>query len=189
MAKDEPAKKATRKRAAKAADAPAKRARPKAAPAGPATDVVADAPGGAPAAPAAAPKAAPRFPGPVVRLLFPYDAYDRHKDAIKAQMKDAGLRFQFLGRGQGRYHSDEANVFARFGDDVVDYTLRGDAALVERLAASWRELGARDFTEEAKAEEEAAEVKAWRLEMPLRRPGEPESFFKKRLAEWEARKP
>lgn len=138
--------------------------------------------------PAPKPKG-PKYPGPVVRLLFPNAVYVEHKDRVKEEIKDEGLGFQFLGRGQGRYFDDKVSIFAKWGEEAADFTLRGDAKVVEKLAASWRALGAHDYTEEAKAEEEAAEVRAWKLEKPVQRAGEPEFFFKKRLAEWEAQRP
>lgn len=131
----------------------------------------------------------PKYPGPVVRLLLPMAAYSEHKEAIKAALKEEGLGFQHLGRGQGRYFNDKVSVFAKWGDRDADYTVRGDAAVVEKLAATLKRVGATDYTEETKAEEEAENVKAWKLEKPAPRPGEPEFFYKKRLAEWEARDP
>lgn len=160
-----------------------------------AADATADATGAkrAKVGKARAPKEAkpkgPKYPGPVLRLLLPMSAYSANKDAIKAALKEEAMSFQHLGRGQGRYYNETVQVFAKWGDRDADYTLRGDAVVVEKLAGILKGMGATDFTEEAKAQEEAAEVTAWKLEKPAPRPGEPEFFLKKRLAEWEARDP
>lgn len=135
------------------------------------------------------PKKTHHYPGPVVRLIFPIGLYSEKKDAIKAALKEHDLKFQYMGAGQGRYFDDKVTIFAKWGDVNADYTLRGDAGVVEALSTAWKALGATDFTEEGKAQEEAAEVKAWKLEEPQRRPGEPDFFFRKRVGEWDARDP
>lgn len=136
----------------------------------------------------AAPKG-PKYPGPVVRLVFPIGTYSANKDAVKAVLKEFDLKFQYMGAGQARYYDDRVTIFAKWGDVHADYTIRGDAAIVEKISTAWKTLGATDFTEEGKAQEESEALKAWRLEEPQPRPGEPEFFLKKRRAEWEARDP
>ncbi|HLE96730.1 MAG TPA: hypothetical protein VI997_05100 [Candidatus Thermoplasmatota archaeon] len=136
---------------------------------------------------AAAPKTI-KYPGAHVRMRIPIATYEAAKDAFKAPVKAQGLKWQYLGPGQGRYFDDKVAIFAKFGDNV-DYSLRGDAKRVQQIVDEWRRLGAADVTETAQAEDESAALKAWKLDEPVRRPGEPEGFLNRRRAEWEARKP
>lgn len=181
-----------RKRAAKkAADAPTKKASAK-----------------KPAAPkearaGSAPPAARARPEPVHKenVVVPKDLYEAQKDALKAPFKEHGLKWQFLGEGKGRYHKEGVNVFVQFQDDGVHYALWGaDQATVDAILATWRGIlgttglakaeaaGAEAVAaQEAKAESDA--LRLWRLQEPQRRPGEPDFFYKKRHAEWEAKRP
>lgn len=159
------------------------------------------------AAAAAAPKkdkakSVPPGPGaPKDRVLFPKDVYEANKDAIKAPLKAHGFAWQYLGEGKGRYHRDHVAIFVEFKDEGTDYHIRyTDNAVVDALLREWKRiLGADAFAaakreaveaeqaEAAKAESEA--VALWRLGEPKRREGEPETFYKRRLDEWLARKP
>lgn len=183
-ATDEPARAPAKKRAAKAADVASKD--PAAAP------------------PAAKPKRTPAPPQPPVekrRVVFPKDVYEARKDEIKAPLKERGLKWQYLGEGKGRYAKEGVNLFAQFLDDGVHYSLWGsDQATVDALLAAWRAmLGDSIFQEAvtqgakaAVAEEQTREseaVRLWKLQEPQRRPGEPDLFFRKRVAEWESKRP
>lgn len=151
----------------------------------------------------AAARRAPDAPVEKTPVLFPKTLYDANKDAIKAPFKAQGMKWAFLGEGKGLYKRPDGGVhcFVQFQDDGVHYALWGeDKAAVDALLATWRGiLGdtglekamtqgvAAEAAEEAKAESEA--MKLWRLGEPHPRPGEPDFFFKKRRAEWEAKKP
>lgn len=132
--------------------------------------------------------------------LIPKDVYDTQKDAIKAPIKQHGLKWQYLGEGKGRYHKEGVNLFVQFQDDGVHYALWGsDAQTTDALVEAWRALlgepalaaaseeGAA-VVEAAKEEEESDALRLWRLQEPHRRPGEPDFFFEKRLQEWRAKK-
>lgn len=157
-----------------------------------------------PAEAAPRPKRTPAPPQPPVekqRVVFPKDVYEARKDEIKAPLKDRGLKWQYLGEGKGRYAKEGVNLFAQFLDDGVHYSLWGsDRATIDGLLGAWRAmLGDSIFQEAVSQGAQAAVVEAqekesdalrfWKLQEPHRRPGEPELFFKKRLAEWEAKKP
>lgn len=150
------------------------------------------------APPAATPERAQR---PKERIVFPKALYEERKDDIKAPLKGRDLKWQFLGQGKGRYHAEGVNVFVMFTDDGVDYSVWGtDEATVDALLAAWRgilgtqtfaqaeALGARAAETEAAARESEA-VRFWKLQEPQRRPGEPDFFFDKRVAEWRAKRP
>ncbi|GEM_PF-5941915 len=184
--KKEPAKKAPAKKA------PAKQAAPKKA--------------AAPAKKAPAQKAAAKGPSfPVESIVIPMDVYEPNKDAIKAPIKDLGMKWSYLGEDtegkKGIYRRDDLNVFAHFKDDGVHYTLRGqnhDEA--KKLLAAWRGIlgsramaAAKEAGAEAAAKQEAAQeseaLRLWRLQEPQPRPGEPDFFLQKRKAEWQAKRP
>lgn len=195
--KKDPAKKAAPekeppKRAA-STKAPAKRAAPR--------KVV---PPAAPeAAPVEAPPAKPEAKAPVhkERVVVPMDLYDARKDEVKAPFKEHGLKWKFLGEGKGLYQKEGVNVFVQFKDDGVHYDVWGaDQPTVDAILAAWRRLlGAKGFAAsleagtEARAEEaavvESDAMRLWRLGKPQPRPGEPDFFFKKRMAEWDAKRP
>lgn len=147
------------------------------------------------------PASSPRTPVEKTRVVFPKDVYEPRKDEIKAPFKAAGLKWNYLGEGKGLYKKEGVNVFAHFLDDGTHYSLWGDdKATVTEILAKWETLLGRSFIQEAKAAGEAAKkaeasaqeseaLRAWKLQEPQRRPGEPDLFFKKRTDEWLAKKP
>lgn len=182
---------------------PAKRTRKKAA--APAPIEAAAAP---PADDAPPPKKAPRRPTgapPVekLRVVVPMDVYEPNKDAIKAPLKEHGLKWNFLGAGKGLYKRPDGGVhcFTQFQDDGVHYSVWGDdAAAKEEILGAWRGLLGEDAWTRATAQGEKASVaeaqhaeseamRLWRMAKPQARPGEPEFFLKKRIAEWQAKRP
>ena len=185
VAKDAPAKRAARKASAKKADAsetpPAKKAAKAAAP-----------------KPAAAEK---KPPVEKTRVVFPKDVYEPNKDAIKAPFKEHALKWSYLGEGKGLYKREGVHVFTQFLDDGVHYSLWGDdKPAVAAILKAWETLLGRSFVQEAQAageaaakaedaEKESEAMRMWRLQEPQRRPGEPDFFFTKRVAEWQAKKP
>ena len=189
MAEDAPARKAARKASGKAAGGPGKKAAK-----APAKE--------APDAPAAGKAPAERKP-PVrkERVVFPKDVYEANKDAIKAPFKEHGLKWSYLGEGKGLYKREGLHVFAQFQDDGTHYSLWGDdQPAVRAILAAWEALLGRSFLQEAAAageaaaeaeaqEKESEAVRVWKLQEPQRRPGEPDFFFTKRVAEWQAKKP
>jgi hypothetical protein len=196
VAKDAPAGKAAEKASAKKASSPRKAPAKKAAKA-PATE--------APAKPRPAPETNPaaerKPPVQKTRVVFPKDVYEPQKDAIKAPFKEHGLKWNYLGEGKGLYKREGVHVFAQFLDDGVHYSLWGDdKPAVAAILKAWESLLGRSFVQEAQAAGEAAQkaeeqvkeseaVRLWRLQEPQRRPGEPDFFFTKRVAEWQAKKP
>ena len=159
---------------------------------------------------AAAAKRAPakrRPPGapPIerTRVVIPMDVYEPQKDAIKAPLKGAELKWNFLGEGKGLYKRADGGVhcFTQFLDDGVHYSLWGDdKPAVNGILSAWRSLlGEEAYAkattrgDQAAAQEqqqkESEALRLWRLGEPQRRPGEPDLFFQKRLAEWQARRP
>lgn len=139
---------------------------------------------------------------PVAKRLvaFPKEAYEARKDEVKAPLKEHGLKWQYLGEGQGRYHKEGVNVFVRFKDDSVHYALWGeDAATLDAILAAWRTAFGVEATAEAPKDpapvaaaapaEESEALRLWRIQEPQRRPGEPDLFFAKRTDEWRARRP
>ena len=195
-AKSRPTKKAAPKRSA-----------PKKAPAGKLTIAKKPAPKPAKAAgPKKAPAKAPAAPRTLVektRVVIGMDFYEPHKDAIKAPFKEHALKWNFLGEGKGLYKRADGGVhcFTQFKDDGVHYSLWGaDKAACEKILAAWRKLlgdemwaKATATGEEAvaaeKAQEESEATRLWKLAEPQRRPGEPDLFYQKRLAEWQAKRP
>jgi hypothetical protein len=178
--------------AKKAAKAPAKKAAAK------------------PKAKAAEPKPAkkaaqPRTPVHKEKVVIAHDVYEPNKDAIKAPLKRYELTWSYLGEDavgkRGLYKKDGVNVFAHFKDDGVHYDVWGsDQKTVDAILRAWRDLlgtkimaAAKEAGVEAAAQEQAQQeseaLKLWRLQEPQRRPGEPDFFFDKRRAEWDAKKP
>lgn len=153
-----------------------------------------------PAKRAAAPKA-PRAPVEKRRVVFAKDLYEARKDELKAPFKAHGLKWQFLGEGKGRYHKDGVNVFAQFLDNGVHYSVWGDdRATVDAICDGWRRLlgeaawaaataQGRQAVAAEQAQQESEALRAWRLQEPQRRAGEPDFFFQKRTQEWLAKKP
>ena len=199
VAKDAPAKKAAKAAARKAtAKQPAAESPVKKAAKPPARKAAAPADGPKPKAPAPAEK---RPPVHKERVVFPKDVYEPQKDAIKAPFKEHGLKWNYLGEGKGLYKRDGLHVFAQFLDDGTHYSLWGeDQAAVKAILAAWEKLLGRSFLQEAaaageaaaqaeEAEKESEAVRLWKLQEPQRRPGEPDFFFTKRVAEWQAKKP
>lgn len=214
-----PAKKAAAKASAHAKSAAKKSAAasPKKAPARPKATTAVQRPAKKAAAPkettaVSAPtkpkKAAkPQTPNPATanrtRVVIAMEVYEPQKDGIKAPFKEYGLKWNFLGEGKGLYKHPEGGIhcFTQFKDDGVHYSLWGaDDKGVQAILAEWRRLlGPESWAkatasgEEAqKQEEEAKEseaLRAWKLAQPQPRPGEPDFFFKKRVAEWEAKRP
>lgn len=151
--------------------------------------------------------AARRPPGapPVekTRVVIAMDVYEPNKDAIKAPFKEHGLKWNFLGEGKGLYKLPDGGVhcFTQFKDDGVHYSVWGENAAVKNaILDHWRHLlGEAGWTkattsgeaataaEQAQAESDA--MRLWKLAEPQARPGEPEFFLKKRIAEWQAKKP
>lgn len=145
----------------------------------------------------------PARKGPVekTRIVFPKDVYEPRKEEIKAPLKQQGLKWQYLGEGKGRYHKEGVNLFAQFLDDGTHYSIWGDdKATIDALAAAWKGMlgeaawaaattaGTKAVEKEKEAETSEA-MNIWKLGEPQRRPGEPETFFARRRAEWEARRP
>ena len=206
-AKKAPARKAATKAtpARKApGKAPAKKVAAKKAPPKKASVKEAPAPAAPPAEAPAKPKrtpAAPRAPVSKERVVVPKDAYEARKDEIKAPLKEHGLKWQYLGEGKGRYHKEGVNLFVQFLDDGVHYSLWGDdQATVKAIVAAWRALlGEAVFAQaaaqgvEAERQEEAQKesdaIRLWKLQEPQPRPGEPDFFFRKRVEEWQAKRP
>lgn len=214
MAQKKAAKRATPGAATKAAG-PSKRAKPRKAVA-PAAPAARQRPAKA-AKPAAkkadakepAPKKAParRPPGspPIERkrVVVAMDVYEPNKDAVKAPLKEAGLKWNFLGEGKGLYKREDGGVhcFTQFKDDGVHYSLWGsDTKARDAILAAWRKLLGEERWRVAtaageqavaaeKAEQETEAVRLWRMAEPQRRPGEPDLFFQKRMAEWQAKRP
>lgn len=195
MAKDATPKKAAKKTTSKTAAKPDAPAKPKRSPA---------APDAAPAVkPARAPKAdaAPRAPVEKVRVVIPMAVYDPRKDEIKAPIKAAALKWNFLGEGKGLYKRDGLHVFTQFMDDGVHYSVWGDdKPAVKALLDAWRAMLGDSVFQQAQAageaavkaeaqEKESEALRLWKLQEPQRRPGEPDFFFKKRVDEWAAKKP
>lgn len=181
MAKDAPAKKAAKKASVKkAAKAPKEKPAPEKA---------------------AKPKATSKAPVHKERVVFPKDVYEPNKDAIKAPFKEHALKWNYLGEGKGLYKRDGLHVFAQFLDDGTHYSLWGDdQPAVKAILAAWEKLLGRSFVQEAQAageaaakaeekEKESEAMRLWKLQEPQRRPGEPDFFFTKRVAEWQAKKP
>lgn len=152
------------------------------------------------------PRATPAGPQiPARTFVIPHDAYEAHKDEIKAPMKAADMKWSYLGEDaegkRGIYRNEAINVFAHFKDDGVHYTVRGkDHAAADAVVEAWRKvLGAKLMGEaiatgavaaaQEAAKEESEATRLWRLQEPQRRAGEPDFFYQKRLAEWEAQKP
>lgn len=156
---------------------------------------------------AAAKPPARRAPGapPVhkTRVVIPMDLYEPHKDVIKAPFKEHEMKWNFLGEGKGLYKRADNGVhcFVQFKDDGVHYSIWGDdTPRVEGILGAWRVfLGEEGWAKATASGEQAAAsekqeaeseaMRLWRLAEPQPRPGEPELFLKKRLAEWQAKKP
>lgn len=153
----------------------------------------------APRAESSAPARAP--PAVVERVVFPRALYDERKDEIKAPLKERGLKWQFLGEGRGRYHAEGVAVFVQQSPEGADFTLRAsDEAAGRAIVDAWRRIAgaaafaaakeqAREVVQEEKAAARSEATRLWELARPLRRPGEPEGFYRRRLAEWEAQRP
>lgn len=160
------------------------------------------------ATPAPAKKAAVRRPtdAPPVqktRVVVPLEIYEGHKDAIKAPFKSHAMKWNFLGEGKGLYKRPDGGIhcFVHFKDDGVHYSIWGDDRPgVQGVLATWRKILGEtawaqatttgDQAVAAEKQEQVSEaMKLWKLAEPQRRPGEPDFFFDKRLAEWQAKKP
>lgn len=120
--------------------------------------------------------------------------YEPNKDAIKKPFKDLGMKWQFLGEGRGRYATKGVQAFVQFAEAGADFTVWGeDAKKVKKILDAWEPFRSKEFTKEVlSAEKDLAleeAVRTWELSRPTRQPGEPETFFARRLAEWEARDP
>jgi hypothetical protein len=142
--------------------------------------------------------------GPVqkTRVVIPMSYYEPHKDEIKAPFKAHGMKWNYLGEGKGLYKREkDIHCFTQFLDDGVHYSIWGDDKKgVNEILAAWRALAGEalwaQFTAEgekakvAEAEQKESEaLRLWKLGEPQRRPGEPDLFFTKRVAEWNAKKP
>lgn len=137
------------------------------------------------------------------RVVFPMALYEVQKEAIKAPIKEHELEWNFLGAGKGLYKREDGGVhcFTQFKDDGVHYSVWGeDKKAVGALLATWRTiLGESGWSQATATGQEAAvaeaeqkesdAVRLWRLGEPQRRPGEPDLFFEKRRAEWQAKRP
>jgi len=137
------------------------------------------------------------------RVVVPMDFYEPNKDAIKAPFKKHELKWNFLGEGKGLYKRADGGVhcFTQFKDDGLHYSIWGDdKKAVGDVLSTWRALlgearwsQASASGEEAAAaelkEKESEAVQLWKLGEPQRRPGEPELFFQKRIAEWQSKRP
>lgn len=180
-------------------DAPARKAPGKAGAKKAADGPRASQPAKAPAARKAAAEKKP--PVQRTRVVFPKEVYEPRKDAIKAPFKEHGLKWSYLGEGKGLYKREGVHVFTQFLDDGVHYSLWGDdQAAVAAILGAWEALLGRSFVQEAQAAGEVAAraeeahkeseaMRLWRLQEPQRRPGEPDFFFSRRVAEWQAKKP
>lgn len=200
VAKDAPAKKAA-KAAAKKATAKALTEEPPARKAAKAPARKAAASPSEPDSTATAQPAEKKPPVHKERVVFPKDVYEPHKDAIKAPFKEHGLKWNYLGEGKGLYKRDGLHVFAQFLDDGTHYSLWGeDQPAVKAILAAWEKLLGRSFLQEATAageaaaqaeeqEKESEAMRLWKLQEPQRRAGEPDFFYTKRVAEWQAKKP
>lgn len=153
---------------------------------------------------APAPKRAPGAPAvQKTRVVIPMDVYEAQKDAVKKPFKEHEMKWNFLGEGKGLYKRPDNGVhcFVQFKDDGVHYSIWGDdKPRVESILAIWKAiLGEEGWTrattsgEEATAQEKEAQesdaLRLWRMAEPQARPGEPEFFLKKRIADWQAKKP
>ncbi|MHB8604614.1 MAG: hypothetical protein ACYDCK_05110 [Thermoplasmatota archaeon] len=126
-----------------------------------------------------------------VRYVFPIEVYEPNKDAIKAPIKELGLKWQYLGSGKGRYWGYGINIFAQFGDTASFSIRTHDDKMRQKLIDAWAKypnVAAETEKKEAKAAIDSA-LGEWELAKPTPRSGEPDFFFKKRLAEWEAKDP
>jgi hypothetical protein len=142
--------------------------------------------------------------GPVqrTRVVIPMAFYEPNKDAIKAPLKEHGMKWTFLGEGKGLYKREkDIHCFTQFKDDGVHYSLWGDDKQgVSEVLAAWRALAgdalwaawtsAGESAQQAEQQEKESEaMRLWKLGEPQRRPGEPDFFFQKRVAEWKAKRP
>lgn len=137
------------------------------------------------------------------RVVVPMDVYEANKDTIKAPFKEHEMKWNFLGEGKGLYKRPDNGIhcFVQFKDDGVHYSIWGDdEPRVQKVLGAWRALlgeeGWKKATtsgEEAGAAEakqaESEAMRLWKLAEPQARPGEPEFFLKKRIAEWQAKRP
>lgn len=120
--------------------------------------------------------------------------YEPNKDAIKKPLKDLGMKWQFLGEGRGRYATKGAQAFVQFAEAGADFTVWGeDAKKVKKILDAWEPFRSKEFTKEVlSAEGDLAleeAVRTWNLSKPSRQSGEPETFFARRIAAWEASDP
>ncbi|HUR68172.1 MAG TPA: hypothetical protein VM370_02920 [Candidatus Thermoplasmatota archaeon] len=143
--------------------------------------------------------------GPVqkTRVVIPMEFYEPNKDAVKAPFKEHELKWNYLGEGKGLYKRVDNGVhcYTAFKDDGVHYSIWGDdKRRLDGILASWRKLlgepaWARATTSGEQAavaeseEKESEALKLWKMGEPQRRPGEPDLFYSKRLAEWQAKRP
>lgn len=151
--------------------------------------------------PARRPPGAP--PVQKTRVVIPMDVYEPNKDAIKAPLKENGLKWNFLGEGKGLYKMPDGGVhcFTQFRDDGVHYSVWGENETAKKaILAAWRGIlgdagwakataSGEKATQAEQAQAESEAMRLWKMAEPQPRPGEPEFFFKKRIAEWEAKKP
>ncbi|HVL87790.1 MAG TPA: hypothetical protein VM681_07305 [Candidatus Thermoplasmatota archaeon] len=125
------------------------------------------------------------------RVVFPHDVYGPNKDDIKAPIKEMGLKWQFLGEGRGRWTGPGVTVFLQTTEHGQDMTVSGDAAKVQRVLDAWKPYRAatREAEKEVLGAEEDVARTIWRIDRPVQQPGEPASFYARRLAEWKAKEP
>ncbi|HET6404185.1 MAG TPA: hypothetical protein VFH78_06020 [Candidatus Thermoplasmatota archaeon] len=129
--------------------------------------------------------AAPRVPVEKTRVVVPMDVYDARKDDVKAPLKEAALKWNFLGEGKGLYKREDGGVhcFVQFRDDGVHYSVWGaDKPACERILTAWRALLGEEgwakatatgveATQAERAQQESEAVRLWKMAEPQRRPG------------------
>lgn len=155
-------------------------------------------------APAKKPKVAAKRVERIVktRVVFPRAWYEEHKDEIKAPFKLHDMKWNYLGEGKGLYKREkEVHCFAQFDDAGTHYSIWGDdKKACDEILKAWRTLAGEQLyaqflaagveaTASEAQEKESEAMRLWKLQEPQPRPGEPDFFLKKRIAEWEARKP
>lgn len=133
------------------------------------------------------------------RVIFPMSYYSENKDAVKAPFKELGLTWRYLGQDKGdtkgRYTGDDVSVFVLYSSEHADFTVEGtDPEAIETILAAWEDMPTlapedEEAPESPMDEALAKEVQVWRFKEPARRPGEPESLYRKRLEDWKAKDP
>ncbi len=133
------------------------------------------------------------------RVIFPMGTYSENKAAVKAPLKELGLKWQYLGQEKGdtkgRYAGDDVSVFVLYSSEHADFTIEGtDDEAIDTILSAWESFETLEPEDEGAPEspmDEALrkEVEIWRFQEPARRPGEPEGLYQKRLEAWKARDP